>query len=332
MNFSIGYNPTLDFSIPDAYRRYFNDPRIGEVYFACIGTISGHDMTQTCNSHSDSELKEHLVHNLRHFREGGTELSLLLNASCYGVMEATVDQENYVDSILKDLDSYGLFPEVLTVCSPFIARYVKRKYPEIEVRMSVLNCISSISAMQLTVDAFDSYYINQDLNRDMTFVRIAKKWCNDNGKKLCMVVNSGCIGSCPYKMNHGNHSSHCYERERFNGYLPCTKIWDNVIKDRVLAVLQGNWIRPEDLHYYEGLCDVAKLDTRLNFNLQTKVDAYLNCRYDGNLIDVISATNPFYPLIDNRRFPSDYFEKMTRCCHKHCDQCKYCLEIRNNII
>lgn len=318
MKFSIGYNPSLPY---ERYQNYFNEQKIDEIYFSVPGIPSGHDMSM-CYTQSFDEIKRTLLD----FSENGKKLNLLLNASCYGKMEGTSEQDNYIYSIMKKLEDSNLHIDIVTVVSPYMAKTIKRNYPNIEIRMSVLSCIQSIQSMILASDIFDSFYINQDLNRNINIITKFSNWCKQNSKKLCIVVNSGCLGSCPYKMSHGNISSHCYERSEYVR-IPCSSIYSNASANRVLHFLQGNWIRPEDIHNYKNIIDIGKIDTRLQtMTFNHTIDSYINEKCIGNLFDIMSQTSPYTINIDNQKFPLNYFDNIKKCT-KECDKCMYCQTI-----
>ena len=95
---------------------------------------------------------------------------------------------------------------------------------------------------------------------------------------------------------------------------------------RWVSLLQATWIRPEDAHRYEGKVAGLKLATRMHANPRAVVSAYVQGRYDGNLLDLLEPG--FGPVLaprslDNRSFPADWFEKTTAC-GRVCESCDYC--------
>ena len=91
-------------------------------------------------------------------------------------------------------------------------------------------------------------------------------------------------------------------------------------------VLKNTWIRPEDIDRYEGLCDGIKLATRMHALPAMVIDAYARRKYSGNLLDLFEPGHgPLLApaVVDNDRFPSDWFERTTSC-DKRCASCGYC--------
>jgi hypothetical protein len=110
----------------------------------------------------------------------------------------------------------------------------------------------------------------------------------------------------------------------------------NLLKDRANwpAILQGTWVRPEDLHHYDGLFDMVKLATRMHASPRLVIDAYVSGRHYGNLLDLFepgfsSALAP--SVIDNRRFPDDWMEH-TSTCDRGCHSCDYCSDVLSRVL
>ena len=99
------------------------------------------------------------------------------------------------------------------------------------------------------------------------------------------------------------------------------------------AFLQNTWIRPEDLYHYAGLIDTAKIATRMHALPAMVIDAYARGEYYGNLADLFEPGHgpAFAPyVIDNSRFPNDWFEKTTAC-DKRCENCHYCQSVKERV-
>ena len=118
------------------------------------------------------------------------------------------DLRREVESVLAYLEELELLPEIVTTASPFVAWTVKTAFPSIETRASVNMRIDSVSAMESLSDLFDSFHIRRDLQRDLDSVAKYHAWCVAHGKKLCMLVNSGCLRCCPFQTFHDNLLGH----------------------------------------------------------------------------------------------------------------------------
>ena len=298
---------------------------IGEVYFAFPGTASGRPDAGT-----PEECIEQLEYELRAIRKMGIGLDLLLNGNCYGAYAVSEKFQHEIIAILKYLDKNGLLPEIVTTTSPFAATVIKRAFPEIEIRASVNMRIDSTTAMEYLADKFDSFYIRRDLQRDLPTVEKFSKFCRNNGKKLCMLANSGCLRNCPYQTFHDNlvaHDAEVKTVQNVKNFLPHL-CWERYKKrENRSDFLRSSWIRPEDVSKYEPFIDVMKLATRQHISPRMIIAAYTRGRFDGNVYDLTEPcfAGVFAPeILDNRAL--DGVELPGKCA-SNCTHCGKCEEI-----
>ena len=188
-----------------------------------------------------------LKRDLARLRKAGVRLDLLLNANCYGAEAMSVALEKRVEGILETLDSWGCGPEICTVASPFVARTVKTLAPDVEVRASVNMRLTTLQAFRYLAPLFDSYYLGRDVQRNLATVKRFSDWCRANGKKLCILANSGCLRNCPWQTYHDNliaHSDDAMKTVNVRGWNPhlCWTLY----KDRknFAEILKATWVRP----------------------------------------------------------------------------------------
>jgi hypothetical protein len=99
-------------------------------------------------------------------------------------------------------------------------------------------------------------------------------------------------------------------------------------------LLENTWIRPEDIHHYEGLFDTVKLATRMHALPGMVIDAYVRESFIGNLLDLFEpgfgrAIAPY--IISNADFPEDWFTRTTSC-QKLCHECGYCKSVLERVL
>jgi len=305
-------------------------PSVREVYFPWVDEPSGRPKLGYGEEDDPDVLAESLREDLTRLREAGVKLDLLLNANCYGAEAMSKALESRVIGIVGTLVSWNCKPEVVTTASPFVARTFKKVFPEIEVRASVNMRLTTLQAFKYLSPLFDSYYLGRDVQRNLETVRRFSDWCRANGKKLCLLANSGCLRNCPWQTFHDNLIAHSaaaatVANADFNPHLCWTLYKD---PKNFPEILKATWIRPEDLHRYDGLVDVVKLATRQHANPDMVISAYERGRFEGNLLDLFEPgfSPAFYPnFIDNTAFPSNWFEK-TSACSRECTGCGYCEE------
>ena len=308
-------------------------PRLLEVYFSWPGLMNGRPYLRQAE---DEE--ERVISDLQYCRAHGMKLDLLANATCYGENAFTETQRLQLTGIIERLDSAGLYPEIITTTSPYIAKLFKVHFPDIEVRASVSMRLRNTLAFEYLAPLFDSYYICRDVQRDLpTFHRMAA-WCRDHGKKLCMLVNSGCVRNCPWQVFHETLHAH-----DFFGALPemykqgMDFICRSIFKSGHFAdFLRESWIRPEDVHVFEPELESIKLSTRqVNYPFEI-VEAYLNASYDGNLVRLMDPNHSafFRPnRIDNKSFPADWVTSgIAGECASNCTHCGKCEQVLEQVL
>lgn len=295
---------------------------IGEVYFAFPGTASGRPDAGT-----PEECIEQLEYELTAIRKMGIGLDLLLNGNCYGAYAVSEKFRNEITGILKYLDKKALLPEVVTTTSPFAATVIKRAFPKIEIRASVNMRIDSTTAMEYLADKFDSFYIRRDLQRDLPTVEKFSKFCRNNGKKLCMLANSGCLRNCPSQTFHDNlvaHDAEVKSVQNVKDFLPHL-CWERYKKrENRSDFLRSSWIRPEDVSKYEPFIDVMKLATRQHISPRMIIAAYTRGHFDGNVYDLTEPcfASAFAPeILDNRALDG---EDLPGLCATNCTHCGRC--------
>lgn len=325
MKYSIGYQ------LPDEYDSIHSiccDYRdaISSVYFSLPGKASARNEIQV--QYESLMLKE-----LKQINDLGIALVLLYNANCYG--DQAVSKEFYQE-IVESISSLQSTIKIsgVTTTSPFIAKTVKKNFPDIDVCASVNMWIGTVQAMQYLGDDFDSFYLQREWNRDFTKIGKMSEWCIAHGKQLKMLANSGCLYTCPFHIFHDNLVAHEKEACKYDNALskmpsPCWDMMHSMNKlDAAATFLQESWVRPEDISKYEPYFSEVKLATRMHSNPRRVVSAYARGRFRGNVFDLTepSFSSRFHDdILDATLFPDDWFEKTTNC-GKDCDRCGYCLQ------
>ncbi len=329
--FAIGYDRVDGKSFTAMIEPYLST--IKEVYFSWPGMISGRALKNEKNFDREKEI---LLTDLTWCREHGVGLDLLFNANCYGENAFGEKLRYQVYDVIEELKDNGLFPEVVTTTSQYIAKVIKVKYPEIDIRASVNMRIESTKSMEFISDIFDSFYICRDIQRDLDTVKRFYDWSEKHGKKMCMLVNSACLRCCPVQTWHDNflcHESWRGEEQEFilrYPYRLCGRHFTN--RDNLVDYLRMSWIRPEDLHYYEPYAYTMKLATRRTDHPELMLQAYCQGNYDGNVLDYLGA-NRQDVILDNKSFPSDWIEsKIAQNCAINCTECGKCDEVLKKIL
>lgn len=337
MKFAIGYQlaENGDESVVDLVRDYRD--QIAEVYFPWVDMPSGRAALATRRGQTDWTAQARLENDLRMLRELGVELDLLFNASCYGAWAMSARLENQVGSLLAHLEDTVGGVQTVTTTSPAVAHVVKRHFPKVRTRASVNMRLGDIQALEQVADLFDDYYVRREHNRDLEHLRRLKTWADTKGKRLYLLVNSGCLFACSFQTFHDNmvaHDAEVDEVERMEGFEPfaCRRACKQ--REQWPAFLQATWVRPEDLHHYQGLFDVVKLATRMHQRPRMVLDAYVQRSHRGNLLDLLEpGLGPFLApnILDNTGFPDEWFQR-TSTCGRRCESCDYCAQVLSRIL
>ncbi|HON04788.1 MAG TPA: hypothetical protein P5065_01575 [Candidatus Ratteibacteria bacterium] len=330
IKFSVGYQlmdeEKIFLDIVKKFRK-----KIDEVYFAWLNLPSGRGPIADKIGYINWEAQKQIEYELKQFKKLGIKLNLLLNASCWGDLSLSTVLANNVISIIDYLgQETGI--DSITAFSPVIAYTIKKNFPDIEIRASVNMRIGTITAMEQIAELFDSFVMQREYNRDFQRIEILKNWCKKNGKKLSILANSGCINFCPVQTFHDNVISHeieVFSKTNIMKDIP-GNCWTYYKKrENWNTLLCNSWIRPEDIHYYADFFPVVKLATRINPEPEKVIEAYCIEKYKGNLLDILEPSHSgllFPYIIDNTKFPDDWFLK-SAACGKNCEECCYCKNV-----
>ena len=310
---------------------------ISEVFFAWQDIASGRSAIATRHGYTDWSCQARMEEELRAIKQMGIKLDLLFNGNCYGEYAISEKLSNTVVSVIEYLDSVDCGVDIITTASLAIAHTVKKYFPKIEVRASVNMRIGSIKGMEYVSDLFDSFHVQREYNRDLEHLKMLKCWADEHEKKLVMLANSGCFTNCSGQVFHDNlvaHEHKICEVKNMDDFLPYV-CWRSLKdKENWHMLLENTWVRPEDIHHYEGIFDTVKLATRMHSLPGMVIDAYARGRYIGNTLDLFEpgfgrAIAPY--IISNLNFPEKWFTK-TSSCDKICHRCGYCKAVLEQVL
>jgi hypothetical protein len=330
VKFSIGYKLPVDgFSTPELVREYFDS--VSEVYFALPGQSSGRAPLGVNDDWPLDETRKVVVNELGEIAQMGVKPILLYNAACYGrnaisksFAKQIIDETRFLQQVIH---LHGV-----TTTSPFVARVLKDSGFTGEIRASVNMKLGTPHAMEPLLETFDGFYFQRDRQRNLAYLKSIYKWMRERNKRLYLLVNSGCLRDCPFQSFHDNLVAHeaeimLQDNQSTQFPAPCWKFLSKSVNRH--RILQNTWIRPDDVQHYAPYCDGMKLATRMHDNPRLVLHAYSIGDSMGNLLNL---TEPSYSLLmkntilDDKRFPDDWFE-MTSRCGGQCEMCDYCRNV-----
>ena len=299
--------------------------RIKEIFFAWPGVLSCRPAPEYT-----PELRARQIDDLKWARENGMELDTLFNCNCYGDSAVSQELADFVDRMLRDMDSHGLMPETVTTTSPFIAKVLRQRFPQVKIRLSVNQRVHGSVGFEPILDLFDSFYATREHHRETEWLKGMSEWAHAHGKEIGMQANSGCLRQCPYQTFHDNLHGHNRRAQSKAGEPFGFSVFicrENYERGNYEDFLRSTWLRPEDLPRYEPFVDVVKLATRRHPFPEKIIDAYATCSYDGNLADLMDARHVFPKSFDNKAFGAAgaHWDDVRECAFandcRHCGRC-----------
>lgn len=282
---------------------------IYEVYMSWGDMPSGRSEGAHAQTLTEWERYQKQTDDLRRLSLAGMSINLLFNANCYG--EHTMSRAFYtrVGDTVEYVSSASHLRSVTTT-SPIIAKFIKQNFPSLDVRASVNMGIGSMQAMKYVSAFFDSFYIKRELNRNIKALRELRAFCDDNGKQMYLLANSGCLAECPAHTFHDNLVAHEREAMRMDNAYAFEGLCREYLGQpmhREAYVKDTTFIRPEEVHFYEDLTPAMKLATRVSDCPLTILRAYVRGRFSGNLLSLLEPNHAMLLspwILDNRRVSS----------------------------
>lgn len=331
MKFTVGYPQGTNPDFLDCITE--NKESIHEVYFSWSDMPSGRSMGGREELIAYERQKQQET-DLRRFSDAGIPLNMLFNANCYGENSQSRQFFNGIGNLTDHMKrEFGVAS--VTTASPLIAKFIKENFDDITTRASVNMEIGSIEGLSYLSEYFDSFYVKRELNRNMHELTRLRRWCDENGKEMYLLANSGCLNFCSAHTFHDNLVAHEAEISKMdNGYQFRGVCWDFLSDDsrKKFWLSRTNFIRPEDVELYEGITPAMKLATRVNSSPKRVLEAYIRGSYRGSVMELLEPNHSgaFYPdYIENTNFPKD-FTKTVLNCNKQCESCNYCENVMNN--
>ena len=303
MKFSVGYQLFDDDVFIDKIIEYKES--ISEVYFSFGDFPNGRNNQLKRADMTAWEAQAKQIKDLQKLSKEGISLNLLFNATCYGEnSQSRAFFEKIGDTVDYIQTNFTLCG--ITTTSPLIAGFVKNNFEGIDTRASVNMGVGTIEGMEYIADVYDSFYLKRELNHDFNKIRELKTWCDENGKKLYALANSGCLNNCSAHTFHDNLVSHESEISKMDNGFSFEGVCKKYLQkdDNIYKIFEvSSFIRPEDVHLYEGFFPSMKLATRVSGNPMKILNAYIGYKkFVGSTLDLLEPnhTADLYPyMVEN---------------------------------
>ena len=275
--------------------KYLNSRKLTELY----GTVPNEIIsTGRYNKGLDDMNKEKALGFKKIFIEKkGLKFAYLLNAPIDEKIIKDIKLEEYLDWIINEFGA-----DSLTISSKSLLKKVREMYSYVDINISTIAGIKNEQdfAEFLRFEP-QRMVLHHDCVKDIVSLKKIYALCEKNNIILELMVNESCLNHCPFRKAHYDCLADNKDDHKFHRSCNTEKIMNPY------HFLYANYIRPEDIDLYSEMgIHYFKITGRSKPVWWHKevVKAYLEGRYDGNLIRLLGidpclgAENLIY--LDNR--------------------------------
>lgn len=254
--------------------------------------------------------KKQLESHIKVAHEHRIKFSYLFNALCSDNREFSGKTNTQMRDFIKYIQDTGT--DIITTGSPFMLQLVKDVAPEMKTSVSIYDDVDSVERMRVWEKiGADELTLHYGFNRN--FKKLSKA-IQSTDLNLRLIANNTCLHECIYRTNHANALAHSSQSKHESGGFFLDFYSLNCGKEKFESpgkFIAADWIRPEDVHYYEELCDkLGKTNLTLKLTERSRptdwlinvVKAYAEKSYDGNLFDILNYRNQEFSKIQKSKF------------------------------
>lgn len=245
---------------------------------------------------------EQLEHYIKKCNDADIEFNYLFNPLTLNDSMSNPAKNREFTDFIDSLYEVGV--RSVTVNSPLLCKFLKSKYSDMRVTVGLYAYPTSIQMIQYWVNyGADEITVDHAFNRDVQLLRTTLETFKNTDIKIRLIANNFCVHGCASKIDHAAHlanqsvtNNHSAGRTIDYHLLNC--MYNKVAKPA--ALLCSDWIRPEDVHFYTELMEetgnsnlTLKLveRTRTTEFLKRVTKAYLDEKFDGNLLSIVNWSN-----------------------------------------
>ncbi len=278
---------------------------------------------------------------VRQAAELGIRLVYVMNATCLGNKEYSEEGRGHLLQRLQWLFDIGA--AAVVTANPFVMELVRENFPDLELHISVLASVNDARKAKFFEDLGAAViHLDPQINRDFRRLETIRKAVKCD---ISLVVNEGCLLSCPIRQYHSNMISHSGESIAGRYYVDYCYYRCSLLKVGDAAeYLRSPWVRPEDLAIYEDLgIDLCKVAGREKMEegpsshtdwIAMVADAYRSGHCD-DVARLLVGVEPPYSLFGEApeslrvRIESAQLNGFLRFfqddhCSLDCNQCEHC--------
>jgi collagenase-like PrtC family protease len=222
----------------------------------------------------------------------------LLNPMCLSNIELNPHLHKKIFIFFQKLVDTGI--DAVTVNSPYLCETIKKRFPQIKVTIGIYALINDLNQLKFWNElGADELTLINSAYRNFPLLEEMLKYTRNSGMSLRLMANSICMHSCPHHVAHGTSVAHASRRKLLSRQLNIDYCIMKCTMEKVknpAQLIASEWIRPEDIHYYEKLCEktgnynfsIKLLErTKNTVFLERVIKAYTTREYNGNLMDLV---------------------------------------------
>lgn len=214
-------------------------------------------------------------------RTKGIRFNYLLNNSIpFGTKPNEDRVREYIDWIV-----YEFKPDALVIASPDLMNIIRRNYGDIPIHISTIAGVLDTKGIDRYLEfSPEKVVVHNDMARNFRTLGRVIEYTNNLGIRLEIMCTESCLRECPWMDNHRDLISVGGDDSPLQCKCNCQKI------SEPSEILRANFIRPEDLIFYEDMgINSFKITGRSKpakwLPLVTR--AYLDRDFNGNLIRLL---------------------------------------------
>lgn len=225
----------------------------------------------------------------------GLKFTWLWNGLCVGYNKYNSEEQSNALKELDWLEDLGV--EYLTVVDPYLAKFVKYHHPKINVKVSLISEITSISRAydwQELIGKDGAMCLSVMVNRNFPLLeQFVKKIDCD----IELLLNDACVNECPLRFFHYSETAHASQSHHvMEGFYNDWSViaCQNQKGSSPEQILMAKWIQPSDIDkYLEIGLNYFKISGRRFATpwIINVLRAYAKKSYDGNLGYLLNGYN-----------------------------------------
>jgi collagenase-like PrtC family protease len=228
------------------------------------------------------------------------KFNYLINPMCLGGREfSSPGFHKKILKFLERLKTIGV--DNLTINSPYLCELIKKQFPAFKVTIGLYAGVVNLQHIKYWKElGADEITLSHIVNRDFELLEQMLQYTRNSNLCLKLIANNICLHSCPYQINHGTGIAHHSRKDDHSNklYIDYNLLSCNIAKiENPTKLIASEWIRPEDVVYYENICNkVGNYNLSIKLLERTKttefinrvIKAYATRNYTGNLLDIVA--------------------------------------------